>query len=93
MRKTFADPAVRELAQQCWSLEDQLDGAEEGSDVAELERLLNEHRGQLSEAMTKQDEGMAKHHPKIRAVMAAAEAETAKSRAAAKAVESDKTNG
>lgn len=87
MRKTYGDPAVRELTQQVWSLEDQLDGAQEGSDVAELERLLNEHRSQLSDALGKQDEGLAKHHPKIQAIMAGAERETAKSRAEAKAAE------
>ena len=61
--KGYANPAVRELTQQCWSLEDQLDGAQEGTDVAELERLLNEHRAQLADALGKQDEGAGKAPP------------------------------
>ena len=77
-RAKIADPTVRELAQQIWSLEDQLDGAQEGSDVAELERLLSEHRQKLAAALTKQDERIAKHHPKVQALLDATDAQNAK---------------
>ena len=78
MRKGYADQPTRDLVQQVWSLEDQLDGATEGQDTAELERLLGEHRGKLRDALMKHDERLARHHPKVQALMDAAAAENAK---------------
>ena len=80
-RAKIADPALRELVQQVWSLEDQLDGADAGQDTAETERLLSEHRDKLAAALARQDERIAKHHPKLQALLDATAAQNAKTAA------------